>query len=243
MKELFKNKKVIIFDLDGTLIDSIGIWNKVDVLVVKRLTNIDVEEASISKMRDAILKKSKSKDIYLEYCEFLRNKFEIEMSAEELLKFRWEISDKFIKGEVDYKPFAEQVLWFLKNKGFRMALATTTTDIQINAYRNFNQNIIQKANLDDIFEIILTKDNVQKKKPNPEVHEKILSALNVKPQECLIVEDSLLGVQAANNIGIDVIAMHDTYADKDRKLINELSDIQFQDFREMLDYIREEFGE
>lgn len=69
---MFRNKKVIIFDMDGTLIDSIGIWNKTDEILIRQLSgsnNIGIED--IGQMRDSILAQCKSEDIYLEYCDYL----------------------------------------------------------------------------------------------------------------------------------------------------------------------------
>lgn len=86
------------------------------------------------------------------------------MSAKEILDLRWKISDEYIKNQIDYKPNADKVLHILKDKGYRLALATTTTNIQLNAYRHFNKNIIDKAHIDEMFEIILSKEDVEEKK-------------------------------------------------------------------------------
>ena len=73
---MLENKKVIIFDLDGTLIDSIGIWNAIDEEVIKQIGNGEIDNVDIAKQRDTKLKEySKCEDAYLEYCGFLGKKY------------------------------------------------------------------------------------------------------------------------------------------------------------------------
>ncbi len=102
------------------------------------------------------------------------------------------------------------------------------------------QNIIQKAKLDDIFSIILSKDDVLNKKPNPEVHLKIMDILKVSCEDCLIIEDSLVGVEAACNAGIDVITVYEKNSLKDKEKIDKISKKMFYNFDELLDYIKME---
>ena len=232
---MFKNRKVIIFDWDGTLVDSIGMWNNTDEILVRKLAGDDnILVDNIGKIRGEILASSNSKDIYLEYCDYLGKKYNSSLSREEILSLRRQISDEYVKTQIDYKPNADTLLHLLKQKGYTLALATTTTNVQLNAYRNENLNIKRKANIDDIFDVVLSKDDVSEKKPNPEVHNKILKILNVNKDECLIIEDSLIGVQAAVNAGIDVAAVYDKYSDENREIINELSQYQFNNFEEII---------
>ena len=83
---MFKNKKVIIFDMDGTLIDSIEIWNSTDEILIKILSGkekIDIQD--IGQMRDSVLAQCKSKDIYLEYCDYLKRRYNASMPTEDIL--------------------------------------------------------------------------------------------------------------------------------------------------------------
>lgn len=239
---MLKNKKVIIFDLDGTLIDSIGIWNDIDIDLIKEISNIEPEkEENIAKQRDAMLKEYReSKDAYIEYYEFLKEKYKSNMTKEQIKEIRYKIADKYLKEKIDYKPYAEKLLKYLKEKGYILCIASTTNDYTINIYKKYNKNITNKQPFDDIFTLIYSKDAVKNLKPDPEVHYKILKELNVKEEDCIIVEDTLIGVEAANNANIDVISIYDKYSDYNREEINKLSQYKFNDFKEMLEYIKQE---
>lgn len=236
---MFKNKKLIIFDMDGTLIDSVGIWNEVDSKLIESIGGIITDE-NIQVQRDQTLKRFKDGDIYLEYCRFLKEKYNSSFSAEEIYAKRKEIAYDYMINVVDFKPNAEIVIKRLKELGFILAIGTTTRRWNLDRYNKDNKKMMEKCILNDYFDIILAKEDVEKRKPDPEVHFKILEALNIKREEALVIEDSLIGVEAAKNASIECAVIYDKYSDSEREEIKNLSQYYFNDFNEMLEQINNE---
>lgn len=88
-----KEKKYIIFDMDGTLIDSIGVWNMTDQKLIEEFSGIIMDLDDIQAERDTFLHTNQDSDIYLEYCEYLIKKYNFNIQdANKLLKIRWDKS-------------------------------------------------------------------------------------------------------------------------------------------------------
>lgn len=232
-----KDLELIIFDLDGTLIDSNGVHNDVDVSLVRSLGESESFENIISE-RDYVLKNNTVGDAYLNYCDYLKEKYNSRLSKEEILQARRDLSKEYLK-DVKFKDNADIVIKYLKKKNIKLALATVSRKEELDVYKNENENIKNKCILQDYFDFIITKDDVEFKKPNPEVYNKVIEKFKVKDlSKCIVIEDSLTGVLAAKNANLNVVVMYDKYADKDREEINRLSDYQVSNFDELLELLK-----
>ncbi|OTG76632.1 haloacid dehalogenase [Acinetobacter sp. ANC 4169] len=236
---MFQGKKLICFDLDGTLIDSVGIWNQVDATLIQQLSNIEVDLNAIQQQRDLQLKIFRqSADPYLEYCAYLNELYGFDLGKEEVKTRRYAISRHFLDHVVELKPQAELLIQALKHQGMQLALTTTTSVYNIQRYQDNNQNINQKISFNDDFDSMLTRENVENIKPHPEMYLKALQHFDVQAEDCLIIEDSLIGVEAANNAGIDVVAIYDQYSTHEIEEIKAKADYFVEDFAALLSFIK-----
>lgn len=241
--EMFENKKLVIFDLDGTLIDSIGVWNEIDRTLIKTISkNFDnVICDNIQQLREQHLKTCHNNRVYYSWCDCLRQMCASNIDATHILFLRNQIAKDFLIRCVRYKPNAAEVLKTLRANGLQLALATFSDIDQVDIYRKLNKNIIKEAKFDEMFSLILCREDVSNIKPDPEIYTKVLQKLNVSPEASLVVEDSLAGVQAAISAGIEAVSIYDKYSNADRDSINKLSKTQFSSFDELLTAIKNEF--
>lgn len=236
-----KDKRYIIFDLDGTLIDSIGIWNLTDMTIIKRFSGKDADYDETQNDRDEFLHNNTSGEIYSEYCKFLIKKHGLSIKdGRQLSKLRRELYEEIYENEIEFKPNVVALLKRLKELGYTLVLATMSSRKQIDIYAK-SPKLIKEGNIKKLFDLITTKETVELKKPDPEIYNNVIKHFNTTPDTCLVFEDSYSGVLAAKRAGMDAINVYDKYSDKDRERINEIADYSIMDYQEVIDLLNKEY--
>lgn len=231
---MFKGKKAVFFDMDGTLIDSVGVWNDVDRALISLLGG-NPEKEDVQAQRDSKLREfAGCESPYTEYCGYLGKKYGSSLGGEEIMKKRYEIAQDFLKNVVDYKEDADRFLHMLKDAGYIIAVVSTTRRKNMEVYINHNVNMKAKAPVEKTFDKIYTREDASVMKPDPEIYLKALSDFGLDADECIVFEDSLIGIEASTAAGIDTISIYDKYSDEDMDKIIEMSSSHFRNYREVI---------
>lgn len=114
-------------------------------------------------------------------------------------------------GRIEYKAGIAELIRFVHDAGIRLAIATTTSRSNVEALLDANRVSVPPS----WFEAMACGDEVQRKKPNPDVYALAIERLGVQAATCLAVEDSWNGVTAARNAGLWVAAIPSQYASDD----------------------------
>lgn len=207
--------EAFIFDLDGTLLDSMEVWHKVDVeFLQKRGITVPSDYA------DAILSKN-----FTEAAVYTIQRFNLSCSVESLMR-EWNDMAAFAYGNtVQLKPHAKEFLTALRERGKKLAVATSLSTELLELSLN-NHGIY------DMFDVICTTEEAGKGKSHPDVFLLTSKKLGVQASDCIVFEDILAAVKSAKSIGMTVCAVYDKSSHADWEQIKAAADYAIFDFGE-----------
>lgn len=209
--------KGIIFDLDGTLVDSMWIWEQIDV---------DFLEKRGHALPDDLQKKIEGMSI-TETADYFIKRFELDEKPEDIIEEWHEMAHHYYKDTIQVKDFVFELLEFFHDRNIPMGVGTSSSPELANA-------IIQSKGLDKYFKTIRTSCQVNKGKPAPDIFLKVAEDLAVDPGDCLVFEDTQAGVQAGKNAGMSVFAIYDKTSEAYKEDIMALADRYLHTYEELL---------
>ncbi len=210
--------KAVIFDLDGTLVDSMGVWLNVDkVFLGKR--GIEVPKDLFDSVPNG--------NSYSGLAQHFKDRFNLPDTIEEIMQ---EWTDKVYElydTEIKLKPGAMEVLRFLSSLNIPMAIGTSNST-------ELAELTLKRNGIHSFFEHIQTGSNVIKGKPHPDIYLEAARRLGVNPEDIVVVEDTIAGVQAGNSAGMTTYGIYDKWAEHEHSMIKEEADMFVPNHFELL---------
>lgn len=174
--------KLVIFDVDGLLLDTERVWQDVWYDTAR---DFGIDDW---KREDFLNVVGRSGQPVYDYMEEL---FRGRCSTEEFMKVARQHGVERLERELTAKPGAVELLNCIKKAGLPCAVATATS-------RSLTEERLTRLQLIQYFDYICCGDEVVERKPSPEAYLKVLAKMNTAPEDALVFEDSKVGVQAAD---------------------------------------------
>jgi beta-phosphoglucomutase len=204
------NLKLVIFDMDGVLVDACE-WHRVALnKSLEKLSNYTITKEDHYSTFNGLPTKIKLKKL----AEMGRISFD---NHAEINNLKQEKTIEIINTMCDVDHSKVELLKWLQDQGIIVACYT-------NSIRKTTNLMLQKTGIIDFFAKILTNQDVENSKPHPEGYNNILETFNILPEECIIVEDSPKGLEAAYASGcfvMKVVNPSEVIKENIRSYINE----------------------
>ncbi len=202
---IFKNNfRGVLFDLDGTVLDSEGLFDKAQAQYLKE------NDIFVSKNDLSDFKGLSYKDFYPSFIK----KFQLSESKDnirhKIRTYLHKIMEKELRYICGFETFFKS---YILNKGFKVGLVTNTT----RATYNKIQSIL---NIDDYFQFVITATESKKPKPSPLPFLEAMESLCLDPKETLIIEDSKTGLISAVNSGAHVVGLKTSLSSRQMQYIS-----------------------
>ncbi|MBN2830142.1 MAG: HAD family phosphatase [Candidatus Cloacimonetes bacterium] len=212
----------VIFDLDGTLIDSMGIWEDVD----KKFLGSRGIEIPIG-LFDSIPQGNS----YTGMAAYFKERFNLPESIEEIMQEWTDSVYSHYCCSIALKPGAVEVLEFLKRKNIPLAIGTSNS-------LELAEAVLKRNQIYSYFSFIQTGCSGIKGKPYPDIYIAASTGLGIDPSEIIVIEDTIAGIRAGNNAEMFTIGIHDKWAEKEHEAMKREADRFFQNHFELLQFFQ-----
>ena len=207
--------KGIIFDIDGVLLDSLGIW---DDLGARYLMSIGVKpEEGLNEILFSMSMEQGS--------TYLNEHYNLQKTDAEVSAGISQMLEDFYFDEVLPKPGAKELLEFMRSKGMRITAATSSPRIHVEKALERNGML---AYIDKLF----TNTEVGASKHEPKIYNEAAAYMGTKPEETLVFEDSLYALKTAKDAGFVTAGVYDIKGETDQEGVKNTGDFYIKELNE-----------
>ncbi len=207
-----------IFDMDGTLVDSLDVWENADAKFLEKM----------GICYDSVLNVKMKTLHFISACELLKDYFNLESSIDEIASQIMEIVREDYETGIPLKAGVLEYLNFLEKRNVKMCVATANV-------KSLAEACLKALNIYDKFEFVITADEVGVGKENPLVFETAAKKLGVLPENTVVIEDSYHAICSAKSAGFKTIGVHDKKYEKDFEKIKEVADTAVFSLAELIE--------
>jgi len=200
-----------IFDLDGTLLDSMPIWEDAAERFLDSL-GIEAEPG----LREILYPMSMT-----EGAEYLKSRYCLDLSIDEIVAGVSRVIEDFYADQVQLKEGVGQFLEGLKQAGIRMVIATSND-------RQVFEGALKRLGVFDCFDRIFTSSEIGVGKSKPDIFLAAAEFMGTLPEETWVFEDALYAIQTAKNAGFRTAGVYDSCSARDWEEIKRVSDIYME---------------
>ena len=188
--------EAVIFDLDGTLVDSMWVWKSIDEDYISKY-NLTPPNDFYEKMEGLS---------YTETAQYFLDIFpELPHTVESLKREWYEMSIEKYKTEISFKNGAKDFLIYLRDNGIKTGIATSNDHHLVDEF-------LHAKDAAEFFDTICTSCEVKRGKPAPDVYLAAANNLGINPCNCLVFEDVPAGIMSGKNAGMRVCAVEDKFS-------------------------------
>jgi len=207
--------KGVIFDLDGTLLDSMPVWSNISGRYLQ-----SVGRTPSPDLRGKIKTMS-----LLQSAQLLREQYQLPYTNEEVCQQINDLIEDQYLSFVMLKPHVLDFLQRLRKAGVNMCIATATDRYLVEA-------ALKRLDIAEYFSFIITCSEVGCGKDEAVIFQKALEQLNTQLNETVVFEDALHAIKTAKAAGFTVVGIHDLSAKKDEQEIRSIADRYIYSFKE-----------
>ena len=213
LKELVDNSKAIIFDLDGTLIDSMNVWSDID--------------KEFFKMHDLPFEKDYQKEIghkgLKEIAAYTKTRYNLKESEDEIVTIWLDMAKEAYAYKIPLKEGVKSFLEYLQSKNIKMGIATSNS-------LELTELVLKHHDIYKYFSKVVTVNELKTNKGSPDIYLHISDSFGLIPSECIVFEDLLTGIKTAKKAGYKVVGVKEISSLDKEKEIREIADLYISNY-------------
>ncbi len=215
---MLENIKAVIFDLDGTLVDSMGIWRNVDIEFLER-RGIPLPEDLPQELESME---------FMEVARYFKERFSLPDTPSEIAAEWTDMAMDQYLYKISMKPGLKEFLEFLKKRKIPLGIASSN-------HMDLVRAALKGHGLEEYFSVIVTCSDVERAKPEPDVYLEAARRLGAAPSDCMVFEDIPVGIRAGKSAGMRTCAVQDSYSQCQDGEKRRLADYYIESYAQVLE--------